>query len=209
MDTPVSYSKFIPRVQNTISDEKDIHGTAEFKTWVVRFKILHEYHESKNKLKVRFQTKEDAFQAIISKKLKDNTEIFVSLNKLAVEMPKTHDYEKQKSGYVRNVQKNTQDVVFCEMSICDIRKARRAEFLKLWKSELFGRALEEANVIFAKIRECEQEIDDMQQQEKDELEQQEKDELEQQESMRKALRKKTVRIFTFSDIEVVKDPLSP
>ena len=161
MDTLDSYDTFLLRIRKTISDEKAVHCSAEFKKWVIKFKILHQYLEWELKVKAPFQMKIDTFQDIIYKKQKETTNFFISLETLAVGMAKTHDYENQKSCCMLLVQKNNQEVVFCEMSIYDYQKAYKREFLKLGKSQIVGTALKEANVIFDKIREYEKEIDEL------------------------------------------------
>jgi len=82
MDTLDSYDTFLLRIRKTISDEKAVHCSAEFKKWVIKFKILHQYLEWELKVKAPFQMKIDTFQDIIYKKQKETTNFFISLETL-------------------------------------------------------------------------------------------------------------------------------
>ena len=199
MSTPVLYGSLMHSIRKTISDEKDFHCSANFKKWVIKFKFLHSYCDWEFDLKAPFQMRVDKIQAIISEKEKENTKIFMHLKTLAKGMARTQDYEKQKSNFMFLVQKNNQEIILHEMIICDYQKAYRIALSVLGMTKIVGTALKQANVILAKIQECEKEIDDLKKQEKDELEKQEKDDLQKKVLMQKTLCKKKTRKFVFMD----------
>jgi precorrin isomerase len=199
MSTPVLYGSLMNTIRKTISDEKDFYGSAKFKEWVIKFKFLRSYYDWEFDLKASFQMKVDQIQAIIHKKQKENAKIFMDLQTLAKGMTRTQDYEKQKSLFMLLVQKNNQEIILNEMSICQYKKAFRIALSDLGTTQIVDTALKKAYVIYDKIQECEKEIDD--------LKKQEKDELEQQELIPKALRKNKTRKFVIIDIEEVQESI--
>ena len=219
-----TYGTFMLIVRKTILDEKFFYCSEEFKKWAIQFKIFHQIEEREIQLKAIYLDQIQICKAIIRKKKQETKNIFIDLETLATGMPRTHDYENQEAWYRLLVQQNNQEIMFYEMRICDYRKAHKIAFSNLGMSPIVGTALEEANVVLDKIRECEKEIDDLKKQEKDELEQQELiakalrrnktrnlviTDIEQvQELIAKALRKNKTREFVVIDIEVVQDPLS-